>query len=420
MGKYFKGDKARLDGLAKLDSFPQAPVSRVGVDVGAEGLHVCVPSDQNDAATWPVWYLAYETIKNWPDYFIRLCKPGTIVTAEPTGWHYLSPLAMIIEQFTEAHMYMVDHSQTGHIRNSDISNQKTDITDARALAEIANRIYMGKKVRGVWTYDHSLEQYVIVLRQLVNSYTKAVAENTRCKNRLKQLGHSMNPVLTMTDSWYRCIEVGAITPKEILELERPAQIHGNSWNGIKRLQALLLPIRVLGTVRQNIQLTYQRILDLNPQVEAIKEQIREMIHAYPFAQVTQRLETLPLMTDVWIATLHVACHGMMDKFNERQFKGALGAYPQLKQSGKMNKAKSSKKGYRPAMNALFQWTMKMVSGDAPDNEIRRYFAGGEKNGGKKFSATQAKAARLWLAVAKKDTGYQSAPPPSRRSMPPSG
>jgi hypothetical protein len=69
------------------------------------------------------------------------------------------------------------------------------------------------------------------------------------------------------------------------------------------------------------------------------------------------------------------------------------------------RTRAHKKGYRPAMNALFLWTMNLVKPTAPDNAIRRYFAGGEKNGGKKFTATRAKFARLLAAVARDLKGY---------------
>jgi hypothetical protein len=122
------------------------------------------------------------------------------------------------------------------------------------------------------------------------------------------------------------------------------------------LQAALVPLNVPGTIRENVALTYARIQALDAQTDQISDQVDAMIHTYPFEVVTRRWEKVIATSVERLATLHVATHGDADRYTEDQFKTALGAFPQIKQSGATTKARSAKKGYRPAMAALFMWT----------------------------------------------------------------
>jgi hypothetical protein len=153
MAHRFKTEKDKFIGLASMDTFPTESVHAVGVDIGVDGLHVCVPDQLNRAANWRVWFLQYEEHPDWHKFITRLCRAGTIITGEPTGWHYLSPLASIIDQLTPARLYLVDHATTGKVRSLQVAAQKTDSTDARALAYIADQIYNRKSPRGVWHHD---------------------------------------------------------------------------------------------------------------------------------------------------------------------------------------------------------------------------------------------------------------------------
>ncbi len=96
-----------------------------------------------------MWYVDYVAQPNWKRILANLCRPGTVIVAEPTGWHYLVPVANAIQRRTQARLYLVDHQISGKIRQAHISSQKTDQTDARALALIAQHIRERKAVRGV-------------------------------------------------------------------------------------------------------------------------------------------------------------------------------------------------------------------------------------------------------------------------------
>jgi hypothetical protein len=58
------------------------------------------------------------------------------------------------------------------------------------------------------------------------------------------------------------------------------------------------------------------------------------------------------------------------------------------------------------MKVLHMWAQALVKEDAPDTVVKRYFAGGEKNGGRKFTATKARLVRVLHGVAKDPCGYR--------------
>lgn len=89
------------------------------------------------------------------------------------------------------------------------------------------------------------------------------------------------------------------------------------------------------------------------------------------------------------------------------FRSCLGLFPQLKESGRVKKSKAAKKGYRPAMKAIHMWAQQLVKPTAPETVVREYFAGGEKAGGRKFSATKARLARSLYGVIKNPYGHNN-------------
>src|SRR5690606_16372964 len=113
----------------------------------------------------------------------------------------------------------------------------------------------------------------------------------------------------------------------------------------------------------------------------------------PLATVTRRWRTMPGVNDVYIAALHIATHGDVLNLSQDDFKSAVGANPISSISGYRDGTKQSRKGYRPARNAMYLWAMTLVSDKAPDNPIRRYY---DQRGRSNFGAAKNKLARvLW-------------------------
>jgi hypothetical protein len=142
---------------------------------------------------------------------------------------------------------------------------------------------------------------------------------------------------------------------------------------------------------------HSRLRELEQGAARLEAQTEQIVTGYPFDIVTRRWLTVPEASLMALAALHVATHGKAEQVETGQFKAALGAFPQVKSSSATHQSSAHKKGYRLAINAPFLWTPSEEY--SLDNPIRRYFAGGERNGGRKFTAARAKLAR---AVARSD------------------
>ena len=402
-----KQQKAQ-DKVQPMTALPQH-ADAIGLDVGRAGFHISIPTPGMPPATWAVWYFDYQQNPDWYITLTGLCRPGTVIVAEPTGWHYLSPIANVIQRATKARLYLVDHQISGKVRAAHVSSQKTDQTDARALALIAQDIRERKPVRGVSYHDQELENYVIHLRLLVNSHARTTVEAARLKNRMRQLAHGMFPSLSEGTMWFTCLKYGKASPSQIrawLSGERPTDITPTNWVRLQKFGALLPEYEITSEIVAATALElYERLATLQESVTRLEAQVEQIVTNYPFDVITRRWMTVPYANPMYIAPLHVATHGKADQMETEQFKACLGAFPQVKSSGLTHQSRAHKKGYRPAMNTLFLWTLSLVRSTAPDNPIKSYFAGGEKQGGKKFTAARSKLARILAAVARSENGY---------------
>lgn len=162
----------------------------IGIDVGVDGVHIGISDFTAEPKHWPVWYLEYASNDNWREILARLLDQETIVVAEPTGWHYLSPIAQVVTQDVGARLFLVEHTATGKIRQASLGmDQKTDVTDARTLAYIATQQKFGlKTVGGAWEFNWGEYESLLELRFMVNSHHKARVDAIRFGNRLTHLG----------------------------------------------------------------------------------------------------------------------------------------------------------------------------------------------------------------------------------------
>jgi hypothetical protein len=188
---------------------------------------------------------------------------------------------------------------------------------------------------------------------------------------------------------------------------KAAVASGASRAAIRRLQDRLSPTVVSDALIAAIQETYSSYRAAVSRLENLESAIHARVKTSDWQYLYDRWMTIPLASSVGCAALIVASKGKADKLDFKVFKATVGAYPQVKESGKIKKSRAAKRGYRPAMKALHMWAQALVRDDAPDTVIKRYFAGGEKNGGRKFSATKARLVRVLHGVARSPNGYQA-------------
>jgi hypothetical protein len=280
--------------------------------------------------------------------------------------------------------------------------------DTRALAFAAMQLRISRKFAGCWRFNWAHNEALLELRFLVNAHYKASADRTRFNNRLKHLGHSIAPELNFGTAWFTCMRHGAFTPDAIhaLDLDDFASARRGA---IRRLrERVASETYVSPPVVNAIRETWASFAMTEQRLELLDRAIVESVKASPFATQWERLMTIPYASPVGCAAIIVASKGVGDRLNLAKFRAALGAFPQLKQSGTSVKSRAARKGYRPAMKILHMWAQALISPAAPDNIVRTYFAGGEKNGGKKFNAAKARLASVMHGVMRSPDGYRGA------------
>lgn len=388
------------------DPMPVVPQPAIGIDIGVDGFHLSVPGSPDvEVSAWPVWYISYEKHPDWRDRLKLLLTQGTIVVAEPTGWNYLQPVARLVSLESPAELWLIEHSRTAAVREICNMQQKTDLLNTRALAYAAMQLRITRKFAGCWPFDWEHQDKLLELRFLVNAHHKAISDRTRFNNRLKHLGHSIAPELNLGTAWFKCMAAGAYTPQEIHQLDI-SEWHGSVRKSVQRLRDLVPATTfVSSTVYRAIVEAHAAYKSADERVQMIEQATLNTIQQSPFRYQWERLMTYPMASAIGCAAIIVATKGMGDQMRLPGFRACLGAFPQVKQSGSSFKSRASKRGYRPAMKALHLWAQALVKASAPENDVRRYFAGGEKAGGRKFNAAKAKLAQHLHAVMRSEGGY---------------
>lgn len=381
----------------------------LGIDVGKDGLHLAYPIEGTEPSKWPVIALTYKDNPHWWKELLQLTSATPTIAAEPTGWHYLAPIANLIQQYTRCPLWLVNHSVTRAVREYRVNNQKTDEMDARALAHVAQDIASGQRPRGVFLHNQALENHVLNLRLLVNTIDKMKADSVRHQNRFRQFAHSLWPELGRTETYLKFVDLGVVTPQQITEITRadiPPHINGQKWHYMERLQHKIPMIGVPSAIADSLALTRHRWREIEEEIPVVQAAIHAAILTQPFMEASTRWLTIPGATVDRVAALHVATHGRILEFDVDTFRASVGAFPQKKHSGQDKKEKSSKRGYRPAMSAIHLWTQQLCNAAMSPNPIYDHFAGGEKAGGRKFTAAKGKLIKILHAVARDPDGYQ--------------
>lgn len=390
----------------------------VGIDIGKSTLVTARSHPADPPHKWPITCIDLENPAWWQE--LRALVPsGCIVTAEPTGTHYLTPILTALTG-KNAHIWQIPTTATKHIRAVHISSGKSDRTDAQALALAATWIAQGRHVHGAYPLDSELDDSVSSLRALLNNHARLTKQRTRALNQLDQLGHSMWPALVQKkDAWLRACSVGAITPDEVRDLaadadQHPAYKHGATRKALRTLADRLPPgIPARDSTRLAVQELVALVAALSAQIAANSELVTVAVLAPPYEEVTRRWMTVPYAVPQYgelpgnllsLAALHVATRGHVLTFSIDEFKAAVGAHPKTRQSGDSITRDKVKKGYRPAMTALRMWTLTLISPKTRDNPVRRYHA--RLKTPYRTQAAVNKLARILWGVARDPNGYR--------------
>lgn len=342
-----------------------------------------------------------------------------IAALEPTGWHYAAP---VIGALTHAgvRVLLVDHAVTGKQRDLKVAGIKTD---AKALCYIAadHLIEPYKHVREI---EPDRIAAAMALRMLIHGYNRADKERTRAINRMKQLAHSIAPVLAQSFTVYiRALAEGAANPDELRRLAAycqgidadiadhratlpyPEQFNRADWRA--KLYALIdaLPSWANSPLAAEALLEEYRAYEIaSERKAALTARLEQAAYAPPFARVTDAWMTVPGASLARCAVLHSAARGVADQMTPDQFKASVGTFPRREQSGAFTRSAAGRSGLRAAERELHLWTMILIKDG--DNAVAETFAR-HKASGDKFAMSKAKAklAVLLSAIARSGAPY---------------
>lgn len=379
-----------------------------GIDIGKSALTVVTSDNSKPPHAWPARNIELQSPEWWQE-LRSLIPPGSIVVAEPTGTHYLTPILTALTGLN-CQLWLLNTTTTGKIRAVHVSSAKSDRTDAQALALAATWIAEGRHVHGARPYG---SDPTARLRQLVNNHENKSKSITRAENRFLQLAHAIWPTLAQQKSaYFRAVSANAITPDEILSLaahpnldELPQYQKSAARTALYNL-AEKLPhgLPTPDHLREQIAALHNSITTLSAEKDELYNQIVAEIEKPPLAEVTRRWRTVPGASDLAIAALHVATHGNAQDFTRDEFRAAVGAHPKTRQSGNRIISQQTKSGYRPAMKNLYLWTMRLIKSQHRPNPVASYFDNVQTN--RRQAAATGKLAKILHAVARDPDGYR--------------
>ena len=356
----------------------------VGIDTGEAAIHVCVADDSMEAARWAVVELDL-TDAGWHEALVALVPRGAVVAIEPTGWYYSRPIVQVLVRHGCRVAY-VRHETTEAARLENVSSQKTDPNDARALAFKARQFAGGGYVRGVRAAHLDQEDLVIRLRTTVAARRLYVRLRGGAMNRLRTFARGVWPSLSNhMGAYLRAMGAGAFAPAELQALSLGQEVaasrvvayrHGLCRRGLRELVAEIpedvgeIPASIVVAMR----LAFADLGSGDARIEALEEDLRLAIEQDPIGSVTRLWRTVPGAWDVAIATIHSACRCEVLQMTPDEMRAACGCHPSRQESGKVEEAHEGKRGYRAAKSALHLWTMALLNPRmTPANVVRDYY-----------------------------------------------
>ncbi len=359
----------------------------LGIDIGKNTIHVCTP-DEGPARRWPVTIIDLEA-PNWHQNLAALVTPGeTIAAIEPTGWHYSRPIIAVLQDLGTSILHVAHHASKA-TRAANISSQKTDINDARALAVKAVEYATTNQAVGVKVIPPELNDLLISLRLTISALLRTKQLRSRSINRLDAYARGIWPSLSLhRNTWLRAVAVGAICPDELHALaervkrypiilkaeERNAYASAKARNSLRKLTADLPIMPVPADLREAIIKNFTHLQEAEEEIARLTETLNSLIQHPLLVDVTRAWQTAPAWSPTELATLHAACNCHAQDFSADEFRAAVGCHPSRQESGQITEAKATKRGYRPAKAALHLWTERLLSPAAPQpNPISEYF-----------------------------------------------
>jgi transposase len=309
--------------------------------------------------------------------------PGDfLILLEPTGSYGLTALLYLMGKGYR--VMQVDNRALKDYREKIFGSEtKTDETDARLMARMG---FLHELVGEEFSIQPVLlmNPDAAALRGMVHDLAKLQKEITRRRNQLQQMAAVTFPELktffkgstaapaarALLQHFATPQDLAAATIEEVTEVLRSAHAYRHAARAAE-LQDLAQATSGAPTLthhqwRQGWLITQLTLLESARQ--DLVDQVALATASHPYARI---IDSLPVKSPIWTATLIGAIGDIARFSNVNQFKAYLGWYPQLNRSGSsIESSELAKRGVRPARNVLGQMIVIMLSSTIKPNPFR--------------------------------------------------
>ena len=324
----------------------------------------------------------YQRLKRYLDR-LSIDSADFLVLLEPTGGYY--GLSLIVFLLGKGYRVLqVDNRTVKEYRETVFGLEtKTDDVDARLIARMG---FLHEMVGEEFSIQpvHLVDGNAAALRVMVRDLEKLTREIMRRRNQLQQIAAATFPEFktffrdSTASSAARALLAHFPTPQtlaqantdEVAEVLHSARAHSHAKRAAE-LQDLARSSAgaLMLSHHQWRQGWIIRQLDALEEARAeLLDQIRQVLAKHPYARI---IESLPVKSPVWTATL-IAAIGDIERFHDhRQFKRYLGWTPEIARSGSsVDKSKLARGGVRIARGALGQMALILLTPNVRNTPFR--------------------------------------------------
>ncbi len=296
-----------------------------------------------------------------------------LILLEPTGSYGLTVLLYLLGKGYR--VLQVENRAVKDYREKIFGSEtKTDDTDARLMARMG---FLHELVGEEFSIQPVLlmNPDAAALRGMVHDLAKLQKEITRRRNQLQQMAALTFPELktffkgstaapaarALLEYFATPQELATASTEHVAEVLRSAHAYSHATRAAE-LQALARATAGVPTLTHHQWRQAWLIKQLSVVERARQELVEEVALATATHPYTRVIESLPVKSPIWTATL-IGAIGDVDRFsNVNQFKAYLGWSPQLTRSGSsVDHSELAQTGVRPARNVLGQMTVIMLS-----------------------------------------------------------
>jgi transposase len=371
------------------------PSIYVGIDVGYR-THVaaaCSLQDFNPQRGRDAWR-GVRTLQFTADaagfahlrrYLERLSRDPVdfLVLLEPTGGYY--GLALTVYLLSKGYRVLqVENRAVKDYREKVFGSEtKNDVVDARLMARMGFlHTVVGEEfsIQPVQLVDADSAE----LRVMVGDLTKVTKEISRRLNQLQQIAAATFPEFktffkdSTASRAARAILVRFPTPQDLADADDQeiADVlrSVSAYTHAKRASELRMLAKGSAGVRTLSHRQWRQgwiIAQLDVLESARRELVAELEQAVASHPYTSIIESLPIKSPIWTATL-IGVIGDVHRFNTfREFKAYMGWYPQTKSSGtSANSSRLAIKGVRSGRRVFGQMAMLLLTPNIRETPFR--------------------------------------------------